>query len=347
MTILGKSRRVELNGHDFSHILSVSIDSMEKEEEEFNVIEDSFNHYVEYEDFASGSIGLKDQYRTGAEPTTFLDALGFAMGHTEYDATNDIIKHVDDNLSAAGELTTGDGSAPQRIVELRNITGGNTIDRTSDGGTTNPALGQSFIAPGEDINSLIRLKFKTTTGNVAESFDVAIHSDNSGSPAATALSGSSTVTWSNATQTWSESAVTWEVDTTDILGSATLTIGTTYWLVIDNIQTVSGDVVSFSYSTSDDYSGGTLKKNSNFGGGGNWVVTNLTDAILDFVIQFKTNTGLQLTIYDYTDTAQTTGIKYQFDSVKIMSDSGAQMEPKKVTEGTLKWASRSVTISTI
>jgi len=81
---LGKNHRVELNGHDLTHVLNVSIDKMGKEVEQFEVLDDNFAHEIELHEFASGTVNFKSiENPDSSEPLSYGDVLSYGFGYTQ------------------------------------------------------------------------------------------------------------------------------------------------------------------------------------------------------------------------------------------------------------------------
>ena len=348
--------RVEINGVDVTHVLSFTVDAIARESEIFSVLDTNHDIEAEFYNMANGSMEMKAMHREhGSDPASLMDVLSFALGHWEYDTATDSLALVDDDLTSmtSGEASTG------RIVEIRQTEalGSQKID--NEGGDSE-AWAQSFVAGGEDIYA-IKLKCYTTVGGPLESFQMEIWSDSAGLPDAIVAS-TNTVTVECDTGVDTETTdyigaldngsafghAVWEtidmsLSLPDIMDGESLVIGDTYWLVIKETATSTDDLF-IAYSTNDNYAGGECKRDDDVDVAPAWGDATAGAKDLCFIIQFMTDDGLQISVYDYYD--GTSGIKYQFDKVKISNDSGYGFTPKQVTTGSINWSSSDVTIST-
>lgn len=352
--------RFELNGVDVTQVLSLSVDNIGKESETFSVLDTNHDIEAEFYTMANGTMEMKAKHRLYAnDPSSLMDVLGFSLGHVEYDTTNDVITLVDDDLTSYDS----DESSTGRIVEIRQ-TEATASHAISDSGVADEAWAQSFIAAGEEIYK-IAVKVYASAGTPSEQFDIEIWTDDGGSPNKpnAKLASSNTVTVyatsgsDSATSYYLGHAFStgssyvdadWETidfsGVTDLTGSATLTVGTVYWLVFRNVGATANDDLFFAYTTNDGNENGKALQDDDIENSPAWGDAPASTQDLTFIVQCLTTDGLRLTIYDYYDS--TSGIKYQFDKVKISSSSGYGFNPKQVSTGTVNWSSDNVTIST-
>lgn len=343
--------RVTIDGVDVTDLVDVTVSEQGVQFDEFDVLDDQYKRYAELDSFmASGTVRIKSKYNTYSnDPMGSMEFLSLIAGYSQYDTTNDIVEMVFDSA----EQTTTDLKGPKRIVELRQ-TEALASHYISDSGSADEAFAQSFVAAGEDIY-LVRLKLYDKAATKVESFDLEIWDDSGGSPNAK-LTNTNTVTVN--CDTGSDDATndyigaltsgtgygdaTWETidmsaNTPNIMGTASLTIGTTYWLVIRNVQDANDDL-GVTYSTSDRYDGGEAKQDDDVGNSPAWG-DHTAAKDLTFVIQCQAAEGHTMRIYDY-DTS-TTGYYTQYNGVRF-SRGQASPSAKATQENTLNWTAQTV-----
>jgi hypothetical protein len=344
--------------------MNCSIDRLEKRSQALQCLDYNRDIEVFFGEYAEGSLEFTPVDRRYAnDPASALDVLGFALGHIEYDTTAEEIELIQtDNLDSRSQ-TANDIAGTQRIVELRQ-THVSASHYISDSGAADEAWAQQFIAGGENIY-VVRLKIYDLTGNPdpLETFDLEIWSDNGSDKPNAQLASTNTVTVNctggvdDATNdyigaldqgtTYADAA--WETidmsdNTPNIMGSATLAIGTLYWLVIRNVADVDDDL-GVCYTTTEYNENGLALQDDDVDNSPLWGDAPANTEDLTFILQFYTDDGLQLDFYDYATT--TTGVRYTFKKVKCLNSSGLSVSPMQVAQGSLKWTSEDVVISTI
>lgn len=357
---LAEPSRVELNGVDVTHIMNITIDDLRRRFESIESLDYHHTVEVEFGEYGTGTLEFRPMHRTyGNDPSTALDVLGFALGHAEYDTTNDVIDVIStDNLDSTTTL-----ASTQRIVEIRQVEATSSQKIDNEGGAEE-AWAQSFVAGGEDIY-LIRLKLYDTAGTKLESFDIEIWDDDGGSPGKpnAQLASTNTVTVNCSAGSDDETNAyigaltsgtgfgdaTWETidmsaSTPDIMDGEDLAIGTTHWLVIRNTATTTDDLF-VCFTSNDQYEGGRCLRDDDVGNSPVWGDAAAGALDLSFIMQFYTADGLQLDFYDYS--SATEGLHYTFKKVKCTSDSGISASPMQAAQGTLKWVSEDVVVTSI
>jgi hypothetical protein len=355
---LADPSRVELNGVDVSHLINFSIDTLKKRSEVFQSLDYDHDVEVEFGEYAEGTLEFRPMDRAyGNDPSTVVDVLGFALGHAEYDTATDFITLVttDDLDSDTPE------AASQRIVEVRQVdsTASHAI---SDSGAADEAWAQQFIAGGEDIY-LVRFKLYNASGDIVTSFELELWSDDGSDKPDAKLASTNTVLVTcgagsdDATNDYigaltvgsSYNDATWETidmsaNTPNLLGTATMTIGTKYWLVLRNVLAADKNLY-VNYTTTEYNDNGVALQDDDVDNSPAWGDAPANTKDLAFILQFYTTEGLQLDFYDYATT--TTGLQYTFKKVMCTNESGLSVSPQQVAQGVLKWTSEDVTISTI
>jgi len=190
-----------------------------------------------------------------------------------------------------------------------------------------------------------------------EAFDLEIWTDNAGVPNAKLASTNTVTVYASAgsntattayigalTTGTTQADATWETvdmsaDLPNIMGTATLTVGTAYWLVIRNVQGANDDL-GVCHTTINDYEGGVALQDDDVTSSPAWGDAPAGTMDLTFIIQCEAEEGHEIWLYDYK--SSTTGHYWKFQGVSFTNDVGVTMTPKKVTEGTLKWTARSI-----
>lgn len=352
-------RRVTINGVDVSNLIDITVDKQTRAMEEFDVMDDHFGRNVHLDGYeASGAVGMKAIHSAGTDPMPLIDALSLTSGFGEFDTTNEIVTMTYDDQSATEESAVSGKYGPKRLFEIRQ-TDDDSSNGFTDNGSTDEAWAQQFIAGGEDIN-LIRLKLYNLTGNIVDRFDLEIWTDDGADKPDAKLASSNTVVVmctsgsDDATTDYigaltigtGYADATWETidmssDTPNILGSATLTIGTLYWLVIRNVDNGGGDDLYINLNTTtNDYGGGVALRDNNILSSPAWDDAPAGTQDLCFVIQFEAEQGHTVVVYDYKNATE--GYYTTYYGVKFTNDSGATLAPKAVVEGNLRWTAESV-----
>jgi len=350
---LATKRRFTIDGIDVTNLVDITVDEQGPKFDAFDVLDDVYGRQAELTtDMASGSVRIKARDNSyGNDPMNLSDFFSLAFGYSQYDTATGIVSMVFDT----GDQTTPDLMGPKRIVELRQ-TEAATYHYISDSGAVDEAWAQSFIAAGEDIN-LIRLKLFDKVATKVESFDLEIWTDNVGVPnAQLALSNTVTVHASagadDATNDYigalttgvSQADATWEtVDMSanlpNIMGTAVLTIGTTYWLVIRNVLDADDDL-GVCYTTAANNENGVALQDDDVTAAPAWGDAPAGTADLTYIIQFEAAEGHEVRIYDYK--SATAGFYTNYEGVRFFK---AQVKPaaQKTTESTINWTAQSIT----
>lgn len=349
---LAVKRRITIDGIDVTHLADIVVDKMNMNTVVLQVNDHNYGVEVDLVHGASGSVAIwgKDSLY-GNDPMPLIDFVSLVSGYAQYDTTNDIIEYTYDDQDADTTGTYG----PKRIIELRQTEA--TASTTIDDDTDEEAMAQQFIAAGEDIN-LIRLKIREPVATDLDSFDLEIWTDSANKPNAK-LTNSNTVTVNcsagsdDATNDYigaltehaDYTGATWETidmsaDLPNIMGTASLTLGTTYWLVIRN-TVGAGEDLGICYTTNDNSDNGLALGDDDIQTAPAWGDGPASITDLTFVIQFEAAAGHQIKIYDYKDS--TNGCLFTFSGVKFLLSSSVAFDPKTVVKATLKWTAQSVT----
>lgn len=351
-SFLAVKRRITIDGIDVTHLADIVVDDMGMKTVVLQVNDHNYDVEVDLVHKASGSISIwgKDS-AYGNDPMPLVDFVSLVSGYAQYDTTNDIVEYTYDCQDSTTTGTLG----PKRIIEIRQTQA--TASTTIDDDATEEALAQQFIAAGEDIN-LVRLKLREPVGTDLNSFDLEIWTDSGSDKPNAKLANTNTVTVNcsagtdDATNDYigaltehaDYTGATWETidmsaDTPNIMGTASLTLGTLYWLVIRN-TVAAGEDLGVCYTTNNNNANGLALgdddvTNSPAWGDGPASITDLT-----YVIQFEAAAGHQIKIYDYKNA--TNGALFTFNGVKFDPSSSTAFDPKTVVKATLKWTAQQV-----
>ena len=346
-------RRLTVDGIDVTNIVDITVDEQGKKFDKFDVLDDNYGRMVELDSFmATGTVRIKSVHNSYSnDPMTLVDFFSLATGYSQYDTTNEVVVMTFDS----GDQTTVGLMGPKRIIELRQIEAP-IYHYISDSGAADEAFAQSFIAAGEDIN-LIRLKLFDKTATKVEAFDLEIWTDSASKPNAKLASSATVTVYASAgtddatkdyigalTTGTDQDDATWETidmsaDLPNIMGTASLTIGTTYWLVIRNVQSANDDL-GVCYTTSANFDGGAALQDDDVGNSPAWGDAPAGTADLTFIIQFEAAEGHEIRIYDYK--SATTGFYTNYEGVRFFR-AQYKPSPQKVSEATINWTAQNVT----
>lgn len=357
-------RSIAVNGIDLTHVTDLSITRAGYEKETFNVVNDNNDHDVHLEKRGEGSLTFKGIGGAADDPVshidgdqndphTLYDLIMNTIGYAEWDITNDVFSYAE---AVYNSPPSTDQAYIQRILETRVTSwGGNGLGINDDPDEEGMAF--PIIAGGEDIYT-IKLHLASSSGDKIHTFDLEIWDDSSDEPNAK-LTNSSTITIHNtdAGEAGSDDAtndyIAFPVDSDDwvtidmsdntpnIMGTASLTIGTKYWIVIRN-TTTAGEELSVSEQVPAIYSdqSGVLALDMS---APSWTTRY---PVLN-IVQFQTADGMKVEVYDYKDATKATGTKYTFTKVKFMDDSGMSIAPMKAVEGRVHWFAQGADVTQI
>ena len=332
---LGKRTRVEFNGHDVSHLTGVSIGGMGKVFDTFQTLKDPFDHEIEISEEASGSFDFVATGKVGADQKfrelfnlilgyqDLADGDGTALAHGDDD---DVYLPTDENFDATNEITY---TIPRFLPVFRRISEAGSTVITMD--AANDTAWVKFRAQGERITAL-SLAVQTTTAD--HTFTVSLVTDNgSGVPTDTLVSGTSasgTITAANSTFS---SAKKWALVTPHASWSDAdrLTVGSDYWLRITRTDSNGGNLLIATSDTRQDYAGLNYDSDAAIGS-----ATTDSDVEVIHYLKMKQTEGLKVVVYDYTDLAETSGLKYTFNKVKLESVTPS-FANKQATRATVSW----------
>jgi len=299
----------------------------------FVPLSDNNDHDIEIEEEASGSFEFVASHKPGADNkfrdtmnlvTGFLDLAdgdGTALAHGDDD---DSYLPTDENFDATNDVNA---TIPRYLTVFRRI--GEAGTTFVDYNATNDTTWVKFRAQGERIDAMA-LAAKTTTAD--KTFTVSIVTDSSGTPTDSLVSGMS----ASATQTCAHSTFSgtkWAVISTHSSWSDAdrLTVGTDYWLRITRTDSNSGNFFLATADTRQDYAGLYTDDNAAIAD----ATPNTTQEVVHY-IKFKKTEGLKVVVYDYIDQAETGGLIWTFDKVKLESVVPS-FANKQATRATVSW----------
>ena len=332
---LGQRTRVEFNGHDVSHLTGASIGGMGITMDTFQTLNDPFDHDIEIEDEATGSFDFVASDVAGAD-NKFKEIFNLVLGYQDL---------ADSDGGALVNGDTGDSHLPTDInfdaTEEVNYTVPRFLTvyrRISELGATKIELDAveetcwiKFRAQGERIDTLF-LAIKTETAN--QTFTVSIVTDSSGVPTDSLVSSvSATGTQTAANSTFSSANKWFSVGLPASWNDADrLTVGTDYWLKIIK-QNASGSLFIPLADSNQDYGGFYFDSDHTIAGAAS-TYDGLKEA--GHYIKFKQTEGLKVEVFDFIDAAETSGVKYTFNKVKLDSVTPS-FANKQATRASVSW----------
>lgn len=250
-------------------------------EEEVTLISDAYPRRIKIQDgYAEGTIEFRAVLKEGSnDPLDVMDGF-LRTSYSYYDTTTSRVVHSSVKYDWSYE-EDGALGVPKKPFEFRQVeaTADTAVQSDSD-----DKIAFSFIAGG-DLLKLFRFKAREDTDGEVTAFNLEIWSDNSGSPGAK-LAGTNTLNITgidpaDGADYTSADWITVDFETNDILGSATLTKGTKYWLVIDSVDT---DELYVSYTGNNRYADGDVYTYD-----GSWA--QVSGATPTYIIQFYNTYG--------------------------------------------------------
>ena len=332
---IGQRTRVEFNGHDVSHLTGVNVGGMNKVFDTFQTLKDPFDHDIEISDEASGSFDFVASGKVGADQK-FRELFNLILGYQDLaDGDGTTLAHGDDddaylptdeNFDATNEVTY---TIPRFLPVFRRISEAGSTVVTMD--ANNDTAWVKFRALGERITAL-SIAVQTTTAD--HTFTVSLVTDNgSGVPTDTLVSGTSasgTITAANATfssaKKWALVAPhsTWN-------DADRLTVGSDYWLRITRTDSNGGNLLIATSDTRQDYAGLNYDSDAAIGS-----ATTDSDVEVIHYLKMKQTEGLNVVVFDYIDQAETSGLKWTFNRVKLESVSPS-FANRQATRATVTW----------
>ena len=332
---LGQKTRLEFNGHDVSHLTGVSLGSVGKIWDTYQTLRDPYDHDIEITEEASGSFDIIASDKVGAD-NKFKETMNLVLGYQDLaeadgtvlvnGASDDTPLLTDVDFDATNEITY---TVPRYLTVYRRI---------SELGSTIPCLDAAdetcwikFRAQGERISSLF-LAIKTATTN--QTFTVSIVTDSSGTPTDSLVSGmSATATQTAANATFSSANKWFQVGVHSSWNDDDrLTIGTDYWIKIIK-QNGTGDLFFPLADSNQDYGGFYFDTNSGIAGAAS-TYNGLKEA--GHYIKFKQTEGLKVEVFDFIDAAETNGVKWTFNKVKL-DTVAPSFANKQATRASVSW----------
>ena len=326
---LGQRTRVEFNGHDVSHLTGVSIGTMGITMDTFQTLKDPFDHDIEIEEEASGSFDFVASDKSGDQ--RFKEMMNLVRGYQDLDYTStpttDSISVTDVDFVASDEVNY---TVPRFIPSFTRIS---DADASLTFESANECVWFKIVAMGETITNLA-LPFKTSGGASAD-MEIDLYIDNSGAPHGSTKANSgnaATITTTLANADFG-SAIRWK-DLTVPATWTNLTIGTTYWVrvLFEAESGVGVDPLIRTRANPLSDNGLTYNNTSTS------VPGSSTDPQVDVIhyIKYKTTEGLNVVVYDYIDQAETSGVKYTFNKVKLDSVAPS-FANKQATRASVSW----------
>lgn len=236
MTGILMRNKVTIDGRELpGDGLSVSwSDPPHKEHETIQSIYDAHDRYVQIDEYARGTLEVEFVAHIDGninDPMALFDALGMKSTYSYYDTANDKLVHSSEHYDWSEVGTLGQPVIP---IEIRQIEQDSSADLDSDG--TKRKIAFKFKAAGESLDDMLFTVQEAVDGDVA-GWDMEIWSDDSGEPNSQ-LVGSSTLNVTAAgDHEPGDGAMAWAHVDDDIMGTATLTVGTDYWLVFIGTDT--------------------------------------------------------------------------------------------------------------
>jgi len=333
---LGQRTRVEFNGHDVSHLTGVSMGSMSKVFDTFQTLKDPFDHDIEISDEASGSFDFVASSKVGADQK-FRELFNLILGYQDLaDGDGGTLAHGDDddniylptdlNFDATEEVTY---TIPRLLPLFRRLSEAGSTVVTMD--ANNDTAWVKFRAQGERITAL-SIAVQTTTAD--HSFTVTLVDDSgAGVPTDDIVSGTSASGATTAANATFSSAKKWALVTPHASWSDAdrLTVGTDYWLRITRNDGNGGDLTLATADTRQDYAGLYIDANATISG----ATANTAVEVIHY-LKMKQTEGLKVVVFDYIDQAETSGLKYTFNKVKLESVSPS-FANKQATRATVSW----------
>ena len=249
-------------------------------EEEIEVISDSVKRKVRIQDqYAEGTIEFRGVLRDGSnDPLDIMDAL-LRSHYSYYDTSTSTVVHSSTKYDWDYEVS-GNLGVPKKPFELRQV------EATADVGFDEVyyKISYSFKAGG-DLLRLFRFKAREALNGDFTQVYVEIFDDNSGEPGSK-LSGSNTVhiTGLNPADGSDYTDADWltiDFDTNDLLGTATLTKGERYHIVLEFDSEESGFLC---YSGNNRYQYGDMYRYDT-----SW--NEVSGACPTFILQFYNTLG--------------------------------------------------------
>ena len=332
---LGQRTKVEFNGHDVSHLTGVSLGTMGITMDTFQTLKDPFDHDIEIEEEASGSFDFVASDKSGDQ--RFKEIMNLVRGYQDLDYTStpttDSISVTDVDFIASDEVNY---TVPRIIPSFTRLGDGDSLIEFD---SVNECVWLKIVALGETIENLA-IPFQTSGGTSAQ-MELDLYIDNSGAPHGSTKANSGNAATVNFTLPHADfsSAATggagWRWANLTIPATWTnLTIGTTYWVRIffgiENGSGVDPEVRTRANPLSDN--GLTYNNTSTSIPGAS------TDPQVDVIhyIKFKQTEGLQVVVFDYIDLAETSGVKYTFNKVKLETVTPS-FANKQATRTSVSW----------
>jgi len=340
VNFLGQRTRVEFNGHDVSHLTGVSIGTMAKVYDTFQTLADPFDHDIEITEEASGSFDFVASNKLGADQK-FRESFNLILGFqdlAEGDGTPLVSGAVDDaylptdaNFDATEEVTY---TIPRFLPVFRRISEAGTTKASMD--AANDTIWVKFRAQGERLDGMAFVvkcssaHTHTFTVSVCPSQDATGASPKTDNSLVSGMSASAAQSVAHGTF---EAAKKWFVVTPHASWSDDdrLTIGTDYWLRITRTDSASGDLEFYFADDRQDYAGLYIDSNAAIAD----ATHNTTNEAIHY-IKFKATEGLKVVVYDYIDLAETSGVKYTFNKIKLDSITPS-FANRQATRATLNW----------
>ena len=332
---LGQKTRLELNGHDVSHLTGVSIGSMGKIYDTYQTLNDPYDHDIEITEEASGSFDFIASDNTGDQ--RFKEIMNLVLGYQDLDytttPTTDSLSAADEDFDATNEVTY---TIPRFLPSFTRLADGDSLIEFE---SVSEAVWFKIVALGETIENLA-IPFQTSGGTSA-GMEVNLYIDNSGAPHGSTLANSGDAAAINFTLAHADysSAATggngWRWANLTVPATWTnLTIGDTYWVRVkvdtENGGTVDPEIRTRTYPLSNN---GLTYNNTSTS-----VPGSSTDPQVDVIhyIKYKTTEGLKVEVFDFIDAAETSGVKYTFNNVRLESVTPS-FANRQATRASVSW----------
>ena len=329
---IGQRTRVEFNGHDVSHLTGVSIGSMAKVFDTFQTLKDPYDHDIEITEEASGSFDFVASGNNGDQRFKEMFNLIFGFQDLDYTSTptTDSLSPTDANFDATEEVTY---TIPRFLPSFTRLSDANADITFESPGET---VWFKIVAMGETITNLA-LPFRTYGGTSA-GMEINLYINNSGKPHASTRAnadgagGPAAAIGTTLAHADFGSAIRWK-DFTVPATWTNLTIGETYWVRVKfDTENGSGVDPKLRVRTS------SLSDNaSTFNNTSTSVPASATaDTEVIHYIKYKTTEGLKVVVFDYIDQAETGGVKYTFNKIKLDSVTPS-FANRQATRATVNW----------
>ena len=310
---LGQRTRVEFNGHDVSHLTGCTIGTMNPVFDTFQSLKDPYDHDIEITEEATGTFDFVGSDKSGDQrfKEIFKQVTGFVDLDYTSTPTTDTLTMTDEDFTNPD--TQGSYTGSRFLTSFTQLADG---DANIVMESVNETVWFKIVAMGETITNLA-LPFKTSGGTNAQ-MEARLYINNSGKPHASTKANSDTAAPIDFTLENADfgSAFRWANLTVPATWT-NLTIGETYWVRVKfEVENGSGVDPNLRVRT-------TLPLSNNastFNADSTSVPASATaNTEVIHYIKYKSTEGLNVVVYDYADLAETTGVKYTFNKVKLDS----------------------------